>query len=109
VFRHSHNNEHRGIGLYTEEQGKNTTPFQYFAQIVVGAVFFCVGVLLLVGIFDARSRETLKFGSPDPHLGAFLFAAVLIIIGMFMAHAGVIFWGRRILARLRSDQNRHVA
>jgi hypothetical protein len=34
----------QGIGLYTYEQEKNTTPFQYFAHIVVGSVFVLVGI-----------------------------------------------------------------
>jgi hypothetical protein len=36
----------QGIGLWTYEQGKNTTPFQYFAQIVVGTVVASLGIML---------------------------------------------------------------
>jgi hypothetical protein len=44
-FQGKHGNQ--DIGLYTREQEKNTIPFQYFAQIVVGAVVFLCGVLFL--------------------------------------------------------------
>jgi hypothetical protein len=47
-FKGKHEDETQGIGLYTREQEKYTTPFAYFAQIVVGAVVFFCGVLLLV-------------------------------------------------------------
>jgi len=33
-----------GIGLYTYEREKNSTPFAYFAQIVVGAVVASLGM-----------------------------------------------------------------
>jgi hypothetical protein len=62
-----HNDANEGIGLYTREQQKNTTAFDYFAQIVVGAVVFACGLLYLVIIFDYRSRETIHFGSPELH------------------------------------------
>jgi hypothetical protein len=39
-----------GIGLYTYEQEKNSTPFAYFAQIVVGAVIASLGM-----VFGVRS------------------------------------------------------
>jgi hypothetical protein len=83
-------NENQGIGLYTREQEKNTTPFQYFAQVVGGAVVLLCGVLLLVVILDHRSRETAQFGSPEPHLYGFVVAGATITVGIFMAYAGVI-------------------
>jgi len=39
-----------GIGLYTYELEKNSTPFAYFAQIVVGAVVASLGM-----VFGVRS------------------------------------------------------
>jgi hypothetical protein len=67
-----------GIGLYTYEQEKNTTPFQYAAQIVVGVIVLGVGVMLL---FE----------------GMRLSGAVMVLIGSFFAHPGVIFWFKRRL------------
>jgi hypothetical protein len=57
------------------------------------------GVLFLVGIFDHRRQETLHFGSPESHLGGFVAAVAIIVVGIFMAHAGVIFWSRRVRIR----------
>jgi hypothetical protein len=102
-----HEDENQGIGLYTREQEKNTTPFQYFAQIVVSAVVFLCGVLFLVGIFDHRRQETIHFGNPESHLGGFVAAVAIIVVGTFMAHAGVIFWSRRVCIRPKKRSQRH--
>jgi len=99
--RRNHKNENQGIGLYSQEQEKYTTAFQYFAQIVVGAVFFSIGVLVLIGIFGHRTQETIRFGKPEPHIAGFIAAAAILAWGIFAAHAGVIFWSRRLLAYLR--------
>jgi biotin transporter BioY len=96
-----HKETNDGIGLYTREQVKNTTPFQYFAQIVVGTVVFACGLVYLVTIFNLRSRETIQFGSPEPHLYGFLVAAAVIVVGIFMAHAGLIFWASRVRVHLK--------
>jgi hypothetical protein len=69
-----------GIGLYSYEQEKNTTPFQYAAQIVVGVIVVGVGVMLL---FE----------------GMRLSGAAMVLIGAFFAHAGVIFWFKRRLRK----------
>jgi hypothetical protein len=79
THRHNHKQED-GIGLYSHEQIRNTTPFQYGAQIVVGSIPFAVGVALVV-------------------LGKTLSGFTLVIIGGFMAHAGVIFWWKRLAKR----------
>ncbi len=75
-----------GIGLYTPEQEKNTTPFQYFAQIVVGTIVAVSGVVLAYA----------KYQSPNPHTPGLIAYAALVVIGIFMAHAGIIFWYRRL-------------
>ncbi len=74
----------QGIGLWTYEQEKNTTPFQYIAQIVVGSVFALTGI---------------AFG----YVRYLLAAAAMIVIGIFIAHAGVIFWYRRLRKRKHSN------
>jgi hypothetical protein len=104
-----HEDENQGIGLYTGEQEQYTTPFQYFAQIVVGAVVFLYGVFVLILIFDQRSREAIKFGRPEPHLYDFGVAGAIIVVGILMAHAGAIFWGRRVSMHRKKRRERHVA
>jgi len=108
-FKGKDEDENQGVGLYTREQEKNITPFDYFAQIVVGAVVFFCGVLLLVVIFDHRSREAVQFGSPEPHLYGFVVAGAIIVVGIFMAHAGVILWGRRVRMHLKKRRQRPAA
>jgi protein-S-isoprenylcysteine O-methyltransferase Ste14 len=82
---HKQTSKH-GIGLYTYEQAKNTTPFQYFAQIVVGSVVALLGIMVGISQYESPTRNT----------GWVVTSAVAIVIGTFMAHAGVIFWYRRL-------------
>jgi biotin transporter BioY len=96
----------KGIGLYNREEEKNTTPFQYFAQIVGGVVVFLCGALYLIIIFGLRHKETVQFGSAEPHLYGFAIASATIVVGIFIAHAGVIFWGRRFRQRFTKRHQR---
>jgi protein-S-isoprenylcysteine O-methyltransferase Ste14 len=82
---HKQTSKH-GIGLYTYEQAKNTTPFQYFAQIVVGTIVALLGIMVGISQYQSPTRST----------GWLVTSAVAIVIGTFMAHAGVIFWYRRL-------------
>jgi hypothetical protein len=72
-----------GIGLYTYEQEKNTTPFDYFAEMVVGAVFVSLGIILGYDQYQSAARRTTE---------GLITAAAFIVIGIFSAHAGAIFW-----------------
>src|SRR5271155_5398118 len=82
------------LGLYTYAQNRNTTPFQFAAGVVVGAVVFLVGLILLPSIWEIRAREISAYGSASSHLGGFTASAAMLLIGLFMAHAGVIFYWR---------------
>jgi formate/nitrite transporter FocA (FNT family) len=81
----------QGIGLYTYEQEKYTTPFQYFVHIVVGGFIASLGIIF--GIIQYQSAPQSMWS-----LAPF---AMAILVGAFMAHAGVIFWYRR----LRKNRN----
>jgi sulfite exporter TauE/SafE len=72
----------QGIGLYTYAQRKNTTPFQYFAQVVVGTVVALLGIAL--GYF--------QYQSPTRSAVGIVTSVVFIVVGIFIAHAGAIFW-----------------
>ncbi len=85
-----------GVGLYTYEQVRGTTSFQYFAQIVVGTVFCGIGALLLYHQFELRSEEAKMFGTAEAHLWGWVASSAVVVIGIFMAHAGLIVYGRRI-------------
>jgi len=82
--------EKPGIGLYTPEQDTNATPFGYLAQIVVGAVFASLGIMLGYDQYESPVRRSTE---------GLLTAAAFIVIGIFIAHAGVIFWYRRLRRR----------
>ncbi len=84
--KHSKKASKPGIGLYTYAQEKNTTPFQYFAHIVVGSVFALLGTALGYAQYVSPARST----------GGLVTSVVLIVIGIFGGHAGAIFWYRRL-------------
>jgi len=90
-----------GIGLYTYAQERNTTPFQFAAQIVVGAIVFIVGLILFSSIWEIRVREISDYGSSTSHAGGFAASAAMLLIGIFMAHAGVIFYWKRFKSHQR--------
>ena len=90
----------KGIGLYTHEQAKNTTAFDYFAQIVVGTIIAALGGLLLYQGMIARSEQIRVYGSTETHMWAWVGSVAVVVIGLFMAHAGVIFYARRIARRV---------
>jgi hypothetical protein len=98
--------DRRGIGLYTYEQARNTTPFQYFAQIVVGIIFVLVGGLLVYHVPTLRREEIRKFGSAEAHVWDWITSLAVVAIGVFMAHAGVIFYARRMSKRIFPSTHR---
>lgn len=84
----------QGIGLFTYEQEKNATAFDYFAEIVIGTIVVSLGITL--GYF-------LLYQSPTRSTEGLLTSAMLIVIGIFFAHAGAIFWYRRLRKRKPSN------
>lgn len=92
--------ERKGVGLFTAEQEKNTTPLQYLAQIVIGASFALVGGLLVYQLVTLRGDEIREFGSADWHVWDWITSLAVVIAGVFVAHAGVIFYARRMKNRV---------
>jgi len=88
-----------GIGLYTYQQERNTTPFQFAAQIVVGLIVALIGLLLVWGVWQTRRQEISAYGRADSHFGSFAFSVALVMVGVFMGHAGIIFYWKRFKAR----------
>jgi hypothetical protein len=84
--KHSKKASKQGIGLYEYWQVRNTTPFQYFAQVVVGTIFASLGIVI----------GYVQYESPIRSAGWLVASVVGIVIGIFMAHAGIIFWYRRL-------------
>ncbi len=105
LSKHSQTREGRsGIGLYTYEQTKNVTPFQYFAQLLVGVFISCMGTFLLYYVISIRSDEIQKYGAAEGHFWGWLGGGTIMVIGLFMAHAGAIFYIRKIARNLRSSR-----
>jgi hypothetical protein len=97
----------KGIGLYTYEQSRNTTAFQYFVQVVVGVVFAALGGVLLGHAMITRGERILKHGSVDTDPSIWITGLAGVLIGLFIAHAGAIFWFRRLVTSVGSDQRSH--
>lgn len=76
----------QGIGLYSYEQSKNTSPFQYFAQIVGGTIIAALGGVL---VHD-------KISGAETNTWGWVGSLAIVVIGIFMAHAGLIFFFRRL-------------
>jgi hypothetical protein len=89
--------DRKGIGLYTYEQTKNITAFQYFAQLIIGAIIVVVGGMLLYRVFIDRAEESRRYQSAETHVWPLAAALAIVGIGLFMAHAGVIFYARKIV------------
>jgi formate hydrogenlyase subunit 3/multisubunit Na+/H+ antiporter MnhD subunit len=98
--------EKGGIGLYTHEQEKNTTAFDYFAKLVLGSLIAALGGLLLYHGRTVHGEEIRKYGSADTNIRGWVWSLVLIVIGLFVAHAGLIFYLRRIAKRLSRSADR---
>src|SRR6266436_5956330 len=109
-MRTRHRHGRHSLGLYTSRQIRAETPFSFFAQIVVGAVFWLGGVLVLLSVLYSRSAEMEAFGSAEPHVFGFFAVAIMFAVGIFIAHAGMIYYGQRLFTRLRISwrkRNRH--
>ena len=108
-IRHRKRNPpHReGIGLYTYEQEKNATPYGYFGQIVVGTIVAFLGFARLANQIALRGEEIRKYGSTENDVRGWIGSLAFIVIGLFVGHAGVIFWTRRIVKRVRTAYRSH--
>jgi len=58
--------------------------------------------MFLVGAWMTRAKEIAEWGSSDA-LGSFVLGFLLLIIAVFVAHAGVIFFWRRSKDRHQHD------
>jgi amino acid transporter len=96
----------RGLGLYTWRQVKYSTAFSLTATIIVGAVVALLGVGGAVQQISEYRAEQQQFGQASLNVGPCLAAAGFIAVGVFFAHAGVIYWCRRLFRRKRHPGRR---
>ena len=90
------------LGLYGPGHNRYSTPVALFGVVVVGLVFCLSGVLGILGALSSRAKEFERFGTTESHWVGFFFSAMLIVVGGFLAHPGVIYFGRRILRSHRT-------
>jgi len=100
--------EKRGIGIYSYDQIKNMKPVGYAGAILVGAFYLIWGLSRLYSTILIREAETKAFGTPDPHLGAFIVAFSMVVFGLFVANAGLIYYWRKFRFRSSSPRSREL-
>ena len=91
----------RGLGFYSYEQTKYSTPLGLTGCILIGTVVTLTGIGFLVAVLNDREIEKARFGSPEAHVWGFVYSIVFIISGLFIAHPGVIYWSRRFSEHLK--------
>jgi hypothetical protein len=91
-----------GLGLYDHEQCRNTTTFQFYGQIIIGALVAAFGIFLLWGVWKTRLQEISQYGTSDSHFGSVAFGFAVVVIGAFMAHPGVIYCWRKLTMWVRN-------
>ena len=89
----------KGVGLYSYDQTKYARPFDYFGQIIVGVIIAALGVLILYfELVESKEQSLFRRCARLACVPGFVF----FVIGMFIAHAGVIYWTKRIVKKLHS-------
>jgi hypothetical protein len=87
------------FGLWAPQQTKSENAITFTGEIFGGVIIALCGAA--IAYVNARTiiDERAQFGGASPHIGAWLMAIGLMLIGGFLAHAGVIYWCRRIFRR----------
>ena len=99
-------NRPKSIGLYSWRMVKRENSITFSAGIVVGVTVAMTGIAMAAYILQGRAMEQQSYGRSEPHVFAWITAAGLVLIGIFLAHAGVIhFWRKLLRKRLESSGN----
>jgi hypothetical protein len=80
----------------------------YIGAIVVGAFYLIWGLSRLYSTILVRSAEAKAFGTPEPHVVAFIVASSMVVLGAFVAHAGLIYYWRKIRSRSSPSRSREL-
>jgi hypothetical protein len=104
--------ERKYIGLFTAKQEKNTSAFDYLAEILIGTAFAGFGGVLCYYQIQIRADEIRKFGAADFNAWGFAVSIAMVIIGLFLSHAGIIFMvvassrgSRKVLREFRKEDS----
>lgn len=83
----------RGLGLFSWQNDNQDNALTYTAGIIVGVIFLLIGSALV-------ASEVYQVG--NKHLtdwGVIISGITCLLVGVFLAHAGVIYWWRRIFPK----------
>jgi len=82
------------FGLWSLERVRNEN-----AVTSTGAIRFLValvGVAIALNTVKTISDEHAQLGEATSHIGAWVNAVGAVLVGIFLAHGGVIYWWRRL-------------
>jgi len=97
--------ERDSFGLFPPQQTKGENAITFTGEIVVGVIMTLCGAA--IAYVNARTiiDERAQFGEAAPHVGAWLTAIGLILIGGFLAHGGIIYWCKQLLGRKKESSS----
>jgi hypothetical protein len=96
--------EKDSFGLYPPQQTKGENAITFTGGIVVGVIVAICGAAIAYANAKTIIDERAHLGGASPHIGAWLMAVGLMLIGGFLAHAGVIYWCRQIFRRMKDKR-----
>lgn len=99
--------KNRALGLFAYKRSDTTTPLQDAGAIVIGVVCAVLGIALIMAQMQARAGEIKSWGISETHWGGFLLGAGFLLTAFWFAHAGVIYWFRRLFKRHSPDEHSH--
>jgi hypothetical protein len=88
----------RGTGLYSARQVQHENSITFTASAIGGTVIAATGVALVLRAVTIVRTERHQWGSAELHIGDWLLPLCMIVTGVFVAHAGAIYWWRRLFS-----------
>jgi hypothetical protein len=89
-------NENERFGLFSPQQTKGENAITFTGALVVGAILALCGAAIACANVLTIIHEHTQFGEASSHVGAWLMAIGLMLIGGFFAHGGTIYWCRQL-------------
>jgi hypothetical protein len=94
-------NEDQYFGLWPSRLVRNENAITFSGGIVVGVLLAVVGVAIALNTCQAIGEERSQLVETTSHVSAWLMALGSMLIGIFLANAGVIYWWRRLFMAKR--------
>jgi hypothetical protein len=90
----------RGLGLFSWQTDSQDNALTYAGGVIVGGVLAFLAVAVFV---DQIASTNSRIGRD---WSTIIGAAALLIVGAFLAHAGVIYWWQKLVANHQQRRGR---